>query len=389
MAMERHYGLDWLRIGAFVLLILYHVGMVFVPWAYHVKLPGPDWAAVPMLATNPWRLSLLFVVSGYASRALLVRAPALGAFARSRSARLLVPLAFGMAVVVPPQAWAELASKYGYGAGYLTFWARDYFTFSSLHGVVLPSWNHLWFVAYLWAYTMLLSALLAVLPARVKAALQRGFNRLFAGPALLVLPLGWLLAVNMWLFPGGTETHALFDDSLAHASYLPAFLFGFGLAAAPGVLATFVRWWAPMAVVAVLSYAVAAFIAWRWAGVTYPPFPVGHLYSGTRAVQGWSSIAALIGFADRHWNHDHRWRPMLTEAVFPFYLIHQTIIVVVAWLITPARLGAGANFAILVVATVAGCWAFYLIGRSIAPLRPLIGLRARGRSRPLSPVPVA
>ena len=388
--MERHYGLDWLRIGAFALLILYHVGMVFVPWDYHVKLPGPRWATVPMLAINPWRLALLFVVSGYASRALLARTAGLGAFARSRSARLLVPLLFGMAVIVPPQPWAELASKYRYAASYPTFWSRDYFTFSGIRGVPLPTWNHLWFVAYLWLYTMALAAALAVLPERVRAALQRGFDVLFSGPAVLVVPLLWLVAVDLWLFPGGRETHALIDDGLAHAIYLPAFLFGFGLAAAPPVLATLVHWWKPMAAVTTLSYAFAAWVEWQWSGDAIPPYPLGHCFSFARAVQGWSAIAALIGFADSRWNHDHRWRPMLTEAVFPFYLIHQTIIVVVAWALTSAGLGMATNFAILVAATVAGCWAFYLGGRAVAPLRPLIGLRVNGRTpRPQLLMPVA
>ena len=60
----RHFGMDWLRIGAFQLLILYHVGMAFVPWDYQVKVASPalDWATIPMLLTNPWRLSLLFPV---------------------------------------------------------------------------------------------------------------------------------------------------------------------------------------------------------------------------------------------------------------------------------------------------------------------------------------
>ena len=72
--MERHYGLDWLRIGAFGLLIFYHIGMVFVPWGYHAKTAHPiPWVVIPMLALNSWRLLLLFVVSGYASRALLAR----------------------------------------------------------------------------------------------------------------------------------------------------------------------------------------------------------------------------------------------------------------------------------------------------------------------------
>ncbi|HSX55060.1 MAG TPA: acyltransferase, partial [Sphingomonas sp.] len=66
--MERHYGMDWLRVGAFGLLILYHIGMVFVPWGYHAKTAAPaEWVTVPMLFTSPWRLTLLFLVSGYAS----------------------------------------------------------------------------------------------------------------------------------------------------------------------------------------------------------------------------------------------------------------------------------------------------------------------------------
>src|SRR5437868_4203734 len=74
-ARGRHYGMDWLRIGAFQLLILYHVGMAFVPWDFQVKDADPPiaWATILMLLTNPWRLSLLFAVSGYASAALFAR----------------------------------------------------------------------------------------------------------------------------------------------------------------------------------------------------------------------------------------------------------------------------------------------------------------------------
>ena len=68
---------------------------------------------------------------------------------------------------------------------------------------------------------------------------------------------------------------------------------------------------------------------------------------------------------------------MLTEAVFPFYIIHQTIIVVVMFWLLPLGLSGNAEFAILVAATVAGCWAFYLGGRAVPLLRPLISLRAR------------
>ena len=100
------------------------------------------------------------------------------------------------------------------------------------------------------------------------------------------------------------------------------------------------------------------------------------------------AIAALIGFATTHWNRDHRWRPMLTEAVFPFYLVHQSIIVLVAYWLIPAGLPAWADAVVLVMATVAGCWAFYLGGRAVPWLRPLIGLRRHLPARPaLDPRP--
>lgn len=68
----RQFGLDWLRICAFALLILYHIGMFFVPWGWHVKAAEPvEWAVWPMMAVNPWRLMLLFVISGVVSRVLL------------------------------------------------------------------------------------------------------------------------------------------------------------------------------------------------------------------------------------------------------------------------------------------------------------------------------
>lgn len=367
----RHYGLDWLRVAAFAILIVYHVGMVFVPWGFHAKSPhGAPWAVLPMLAVNAWRLSLLFVVSGYASRALLTRAPGIGPFVRQRTLRLLVPLAFGVAVVVPPQSWVELVTQHGYAGGFPAFWLRDYFRFGPLGGIVLPALNHLWFVLYLWLYTLVLG--IAVLAIRWNRA-QALFDRVFAGPVLLILPAAWLVCIHAWWFPMGYETHDPTHDAMAHLSYLPAFLFGFALAGSAPVLAACVRWRWAGAAMGIVGYgfilAVELDVAAGAPGWLYPAYGAAH------AIQQWGTIVALIGFAERHWNRDARVRPILTEAVFPFYLVHQTIIVLVAYWLIPAGLTGGVEFAILVASTVAGCWLFYLIGRRIALLRPLIGLR--------------
>ncbi|MEO6218670.1 MAG: acyltransferase family protein [Sphingomonas sp.] len=372
--MDRHYGLDWLRIGAFGLLIFYHVGMVFVPWDFHVKTSHPaEWVAIPMLATNSWRLMLLFVVSGYASRALLLKSGEVGGFVGSRSKRLLIPLLFGMALVVPLQPWIELMAKHGYAQNFGWFWFHDYFRFGSLDGIILPTWQHLWFVVYLWLYTMILAAGIWLARGR---SLQGLFDWVFGTVAVVMVPIAWLLVVDLAL-QGARETHDLFNDTIAHLHYLPGFLFGFALARSAPAMAAIGRWWKAAAIVAVLNYAIVAAIEWRWPGSAMPNPPYGYIFATARTVQGWCAIIALVGVAERFWNHDHPWRKTLTEAVFPFYIIHQTVIVGVEWILLGQYLPPAAEFAILVVATIAGCWAFYLLGREISWLRPLIGLRAK------------
>lgn len=378
----RHYGMDWLRIGAFAILILYHVAMVFVPWGFHVKSAhrAGDIAMLPMLAANAWRLTLLFVVSGYATRALFARSHGIGAFIGDRSRRLLVPLLFGMAVITPPQGWIELVTQHGYTESFLHFWARDWFRPAKIAGVSVPSWNHLWFVIYLWVYTAVLAlSIVLVRPLRW----QHGFDRAFAGIGVLLLPLGWYAAVHVWWFRMVGETHGLFDDPMAHLQYLFAFLFGFGLARGEGVMAAVVRWHRWAAGAAALGYGWVAAVQLGW--VPYEG-DWARAYGLAHALEQWASIIALIGFAERHCNRDAPIRPMLTEAVFPFYLIHQTVIVVVAYWLRGAGLSMPAESALLVTATIGGCAGFYLVGRRIGPLRPLIGLRRYPRPAP-APAP--
>jgi glucans biosynthesis protein C len=169
---QRRFDLDWVRIGAFLLLIFYHVGMYYVTWDFHVKSPYSSHTLEPlMLLSSPWRLSLLFLVSGVATAYLLERRGTEG-FLGQRSARLLIPLLFGMAVVVPPQSYLEVVEKLSYAGTYADF-LKLYFR--ACHGfcrgsdcLILPTWNHLWFVAYLWVYTVILYAVVRLVPAATK-----------------------------------------------------------------------------------------------------------------------------------------------------------------------------------------------------------------------------
>ena len=371
--MERHYGMDWLRIGAFAILILYHTAMVFTPWSFHVKSEQPiEWLTVAMMLTNPWRLTLLFVVSGFASRALFTRSLSIGRFFTSRAYRLLVPLAFGMAVIVPPQSWVELVTQHRYLGHFSYFLSHDYFCVCTVDGILMPTWNHLWFVAYLFAYTAVLSLLLALWHAR---SLQQWFDRAFGGWRALALPIVYLVISQVVIFHRWSDTQDLIHDGVAHLAYFPAFLFGFGLAGSRPVLAGFVRWWKLAATLALVSYAYGAGIEIAYPGSMEPPQWLGNQMLAAHQIQCWAAVAALIGVAERYLNRDAKGRAVLTEAVFPLYLIHQTVIVVVEFWLLPLRLGAASEFAILVPTTIAGCGAFYLVGRQVSWLRPLIGLR--------------
>lgn len=374
---QRHLGMDWLRIGAFGLLILYHIGMFFVPWDWHVKIAQPiDGVAIPMLATNSWRLPLLFLVSGYASAALFAKLGGAGAFVRSRSARLLIPLAFGIIVIIPPQPWIELMGQHGYAHGLAHFWLHDYFRFGALDGIILPTWQHLWFVVYLWVYTLLAAALLAWVPERVRTRIADGAVRWLGGWGMLIVPLAaWLLILA--LFPGHEETHALFDDGPSHLHYLIPFAIGWLLRVRPALFAAIARCWRAALAIGIAAFAFVAWAEWNWPGTMPAPHWLSAPFAAARLVQGWATIVALVGIADAYGNRDHPWRTTLAEAVFPFYIIHQTIIVVTGWYLLRAGVGALVSFAILLVATVTGCWLFYAIGRSIGWLRPLIGLQRK------------
>jgi len=121
-ASSRLLFLDWLRIGAFALLVLYHVGMYYVSWGWHVKSPFAGSALEPwMRLSSPWRLSLLFLVSGAATSFMLQRTGASVSLLGARSKRLLLPLLFGMAVIVPPQSYFEVVQQHGYAGSYIDF----------------------------------------------------------------------------------------------------------------------------------------------------------------------------------------------------------------------------------------------------------------------------
>lgn len=200
---QRRYELDWLRVLAFALLIFYHTGMLYVErWGFHYKSQYlSSTLEYLMLASSPWRMLLIWLISGYALGAVLQRVShwqQYGQLALKRTVVLLLPLMVGLWFIVPPQLYAEMVQKDGlslsYWQFYQAFFDLSHPLFNDYRRGVWPhvDVNHLWYLRSLWKFTLVL---LLLAPLLYWSPLQRQISRVFA------LPLGWqLLLYSTLLF---------------------------------------------------------------------------------------------------------------------------------------------------------------------------------------------
>lgn len=380
---RRHYGLDWLRIAAFALLIPYHVAMAFSPWHWVVS-SGHAYRAliVPMAAVTPWRLGLLFAVSGYASAMLAARAGDAAGFARDRSRRLLIPLAFAMVAFVPLEMWVRVREG-GYPWPYAHFWLVDAWWPGRRWGVAFPSWEHLWFLVYLWAYTMVLAAIVAA--PRGLPLLDRAATWLAAGARLLWVPMAAMAAARLCLLFIIPEQQGLLRDWAGHSQFLTLFLLGFMIARQPMLWRSLHRIWPVAALLALLAGGVAVAVEIGYPGDAIPPHGVMIASRAARSVMAWGMVLTLFQLADAHANRDHRWRRPLGQAVFPAYLVHHPAIVLTTWLVLPLALDPLVEAAVILSVTIACCAVAVVVARRMPMLGILLGVqpppRQRGGSR--------
>ena len=370
-ATRRLHFLDNLRIAALGLLVVYHVGMFYVPWAWHVKSAHPVAALEPwMRLLNPWRMSLLFLISGAVSAASLQRASR--GWLRARMRRLGWPLLAGVLVIVPPQAWFQVREQFGYGGSYLEFLrlyysAHDGFCDAVGACLVLPTWNHLWFLPYLMVYTLLLWALQRRWPTLLDRAGAWLAGRLGA-VTLLWGPWALLATLTLALRPWFEVTHNLVSDPLAHAQYLPAFLAGAVAVSAPGAWAAVER----------LRFLALGLWLTAWAlGIGFGeqlPLPV--LRAGF-SLQQWCGVLAALGFGHRHLASNGPVQRWLSQRVFPVYVLHQTWIIVLVVAVRPLAWPPALEGGALLLATLAFSLALAELAVRVRWLAPWLGGVAR------------
>ena len=370
----RRYDLDWLRIIAFGLLIFYHVGMFYVTWGWHVKSVYASPAAEPLMRLiNPWRLALLFFISGVAIRFASDKAESLGRFAWSRVTRLGLPLLFGIYIWVMPQAFFQLRQSGEFTGSLIDFFPK-YVALEQAFSTITPTWNHLWYLAYILIYILVA---LAILPWLRRVPHSRAWQAVTGRPLVvvfvLILPF---VVVETWLSPIYPTTHELINDWANHAHRFMIFLIGFFVAKDPRFWRSVASAWKLAPLLAIAAWLVLhnaqSIIDWAppWLSGTWRRFLLNYIAT----MYAWACILTLLGLGQRFLNRKSPLLRYLTGAIFCYYVLHQTITIVTGYYLTDFHLGVVAEATLVVAITIAGCVLGYELIRRIPYVGVLFGV---------------
>jgi glucans biosynthesis protein C len=360
---DRRYDLDALRVLAVLLLIPFHTARVFDTFdPFYVKNPETSgalsWAVVAFL--NPWHMPLLFVLAGAATWLALGHRGATG-YLGERTRRLLVPFLFGLLVVVPPQGF--LASRFRGDEASVPSFLGDYWTvegdLSGYTGSFTPA--HLWFIGFLFVFS------LVALPLFVR---WRG-RRLRTRWLLFAMPLV-LLAANEAPAPNDGPQNPFYS--------LPLFVAGYLLLADERAERAVHRHWRPLLVAAAATMTTVLLV---WSSGADDAWADGSLldvgFSLFEQANAWVWVLALLGAGRALLSRPARGLGYASEASFPFYVLHQTVIVAVAYVVVGWDLGVWTKFAAVGLASLALTLGLYEVVRRTSVTRFLFGMKPRRR----------
>lgn len=380
---RRLVELDWLRVLVFGLLIFYHVGMLYAEgWGWHYKSSySSKFLTNIMLWSNQWRMSLLFLISGAAVSFLLVK-QSWWQFIRRRVLILLVPLVFGMLVVVVPQVYVEMNTKglidcpnyWRFWYAYLDQNSPEFASHKTI-GAMHLTWNHLWFLPYLLAYSFIIWAVYPLLTHAWLSSLWRWCASKTSMAVVILLPILISYILGALLDEDNPVTLNFVQDWFNHARSLLVFLIGFVLVRMPSIWSRFasLRWY--FLCVAVFTYGYIVF-----------SFNGGSLGDGVVAktidhvfwtANGWFWMLTLIAWAQYWFGFSNPLLKYLNNGVYCFYILHQTLIIVIAYFLVPMKLGGGVEPIVIILAVATACVMLYEVIRRLAFVRGLFGVQVR------------
>lgn len=349
MNTDRRYDIDWLRVISIGLLLIYHIAIIFQPWAMFIGFMRSEevheglWQ--PMTFLNVWRIPILFYVSGMGVYFAMKRRN-LKQLLLDRLQRIGIPYAFGIVAIVPLH-WLFFQKYYGLPFSY----------------EAQPA--HLWFLGNILIYLSLLFPLFNYLVKRPENRLRKLLIRLMASPwgPLLVIPF-FILEVKL-IQP---EVFALYAQT-AHGYGIGflAFFFGFILVYIGDAF------WQSIARAQYyyLGLALILYII-RWF----------HFQSQAphelMAIESNLWIFGIFGLGYRYLNRSSKTLHYLSQAAYPVYIIHMFVLYGVASFILPLDLPALIQFSLILCLSFALCFAIYeLIIKRLPFLGLLFGLKKK------------
>lgn len=350
-----------------MLLIVYHVSLIYNSREYLFK--APDRSSIfdlIYLWTHPWRMTLLFFVSGTVTGILLTRqAPEM--LRNTRTKQLLVPFLLGIIFLVPPQVYVWLNTRLGVEIGLMdVFWYYVTLTPVSLPGgeqTLLVGMQHLWYLAYLWFYTVLVTSVVSLRP-RLLAQVGDRLATLLSGKRLLFAPALIFILLKLLLRPTFPPSLNILTDWYSHAAYMLAFFLGAVMASRDDCWRTIVDVRRLALSVAVLCAAVLA--------IVFPVLPsdetemwrllIGRVTTG--AFQ-WSAVVAILGYARVWCSSESRIVIYLNRAILTYYVLHQTVMLLIAYALDQMGWMSAASFLPITVATLAICALLYELQRRL------------------------
>jgi hypothetical protein len=355
-SLNRRYDIDWLRVIAIGLLLIYHIAIGFQPWGMMIGFitTSEPWGALwmPMSLLNVWRIPLLFVVSGMGVYFSLQKRD-WKQLVGERAKRILLPFVFGSLFIVPIHIW---------------IWQRYYYMET---GYI---WNagHLWFLTNLFAYVVLLSPLFFHLKKHDEGKLAVGIKKLMSHPlGLLVAAGAFALEVEL-MKPHLFELYAQTWHGFVFG--LLAFFFGFCFVFSGNGFWEMIQRWRFLFVLLGLGL----FVARVYQLVSLPGYVI--------AIESLSWILTVLAFGSRYLNKPGSALTYLSEAAYPVYILHMVFLYLGSMLLFRLSIPAPLQFTLLLFFTLAGCFITFEIVRRVSWLRVVFGLRISNRLEGIAPL---
>lgn len=339
----RLYFLDWLRVIAFALLVFYHTGLIFVSWGFHIRndLFSED-LKLPMLFVNQWRLPLLFFISG-AGIYFALGKRSIGTFSRERFIRIFIPLVFGIFIIVPPQLFFEWKQDEIFSGSYWEFYPLFFQHIT---------WNHLWFLVYLFIFTFLALPLFIFFRTPVGMYVTKrlaGFLSQKNYLLLLVLPL---FVIEILLRSSWPDNRNLVTDWYNFSFYFLFMIYGYFFGSSNILWEYLEKVRRINLTIGIVTFCLIYF-GWHQPGVNFLEIFSGGkiIFDFIKCLNILAWIFCFAGYARRYLNSNSLALAYANKSVYPFFILHQTVLIFIGFFIVQFDWGISTKFFSIVVGT--------------------------------------